>query len=889
MTAALPMHEVDRAAETATAVLRTLVVCDLVDSTALVERLGDQRAAELFRRHDRLARALMQQHGGREIDKTDGFLLMFERPIQAVAFALAYLRDIAALGTAEQASLAARFGIHVGEVVVWDNLAQDVQKGAKPTEVEGLVKPVAARLMQLALPNQILLSGVAYDIAHRAQGELGEQLARVRWRTHGRYRFKGVPDPVPVFEVGEEGVAPLKPPPWSGKAHREVPFWRRPATVVIEGVLLLVLIAIPAWYLFQPAPAIAFANRDWVVVGSLKNLTSQKVFDDSLQTAFRVGLEQSRYVNVIPELQVRSALKRMERDPAGTVLDRATGAEVALRESARALILPTIAEVGGRVRLTAEVVDPNTQTSVYSDSVDGVGEESVLPSMDQLLKKMRGRLGESIAAIGETSASLADVTTKNFDALKAYSLGLQAMADGKGGEAITLFNQAVSLDPDFAQAYLYLANVYWTTGQRTKAHEYVLKATRNLGRLSAREKLSAEGYAALFGKPADMREKWSLFETLYPDALSGQQNLAVVMWWFDNDLKRAATEFQSVADSRHPRRGYAWMSLGDIQLAMGSVADARKSFAMAREVGATQLYLDPLNLFITTRDFKAADQALAREDTHHFPAFEVEKQMRTAALEVSRGRLPSARAAVQSAADIAEKASLEPARQRARLVEIAIAFALGDGHVHESLKTYVEEELGRSQNAASNYDYSSYANLTLAAMMALRHDDTALGERVLASLKPRIENSGFFSLEQPYQTALCEAGIAKDATKAVACLDALLSDRAYFQTRVALLRASLAAGNGDRALETGRWLIEHRGRATAEWLDQFVAQTPNLIASDEATIAVAELLQKAGKNEEAAKLLQQFDEAWAGAESATPLLRRAQSLDGHSSDLSKKD
>ncbi len=170
MTAAVPIEGVDSAAGHATAVLRTLVVCDLVDSTALVERLGDQRAAELFRRHDRLARALMQEHGGREIDKTDGFLLMFERPIQAVAFALAYLRDIAALNTAEKIPLAARFGIHVGEVVVWDNLAQDVQKGAKPTEVEGLVKPVAARLMQLALPDQILLSGVAYDIAHRAQG-----------------------------------------------------------------------------------------------------------------------------------------------------------------------------------------------------------------------------------------------------------------------------------------------------------------------------------------------------------------------------------------------------------------------------------------------------------------------------------------------------------------------------------------------------------------------------------------------------------------------------------------------------------------------------------------------------------------------------------------------
>jgi class 3 adenylate cyclase len=79
---------IDGIAGNTTSVLRTLVLSDLVDSTALVERLGDQRAADLIRKHDRLARALMQQHGGREIDKTDGFLLVFERPIQAVAYAL---------------------------------------------------------------------------------------------------------------------------------------------------------------------------------------------------------------------------------------------------------------------------------------------------------------------------------------------------------------------------------------------------------------------------------------------------------------------------------------------------------------------------------------------------------------------------------------------------------------------------------------------------------------------------------------------------------------------------------------------------------------------------------------------------------------------------------
>ena len=176
--------------------LRTLVLCDLVDSTALVERLGDRRAAELFRRHDRLARSLVHQYGGREIDKTDGFLMMFERPIQAVAFALDYQRGLQQLDEEPASALRARIGIHVGDVVAWDNAPEDIAKGAKPVEVEGLVKPITSRLMQLALPGQILLSGIAYQLAHRAQDELGDCAATALWRTHGRYRFKGLPDPI---------------------------------------------------------------------------------------------------------------------------------------------------------------------------------------------------------------------------------------------------------------------------------------------------------------------------------------------------------------------------------------------------------------------------------------------------------------------------------------------------------------------------------------------------------------------------------------------------------------------------------------------------------------------------------------------------------------------
>ena len=166
------------------------------------------------------------------------------------------------------------------------------------------------------------------------------------------------------------------------------------------------------------------------------------MLDDSLDAAFRISLEQSRYVNLVSELQIRDTLGRMEK-PEDTKIDRAIGAEIALREGARALILPSVAEIGGRVHVTAEVIDPHTQATVYVDSTDGVGLESILPSVGKVSDDLRERLGETLASTQASTTPLPKVTTANLDALRAYALSLKAYQEGHRAEALSLLNQAI--------------------------------------------------------------------------------------------------------------------------------------------------------------------------------------------------------------------------------------------------------------------------------------------------------------------------------------------------------------------------------------------------------------------------------------------------------------
>ena len=188
--------------------LRALLLTDVVDSTKLTEALGDAAMADLWIAHDRAARDLLPAWRGREIDKTDGMLLLFDSAADAVGYALAYHRALAAL----KLPFTARAGIHVGPVSLRANSVDDIARGAKPVEVDGLALPIAARVMSIALGRQTLLS---------TDARLALGVARERVQSHGHWRLQGVLEPVELFEIGDAD-APFAAPPDAGKAYRVV-------------------------------------------------------------------------------------------------------------------------------------------------------------------------------------------------------------------------------------------------------------------------------------------------------------------------------------------------------------------------------------------------------------------------------------------------------------------------------------------------------------------------------------------------------------------------------------------------------------------------------------------------------------------------------------------
>ena len=133
---------------------RTILFTDLVGSTALTQRLGDEAAMTLLRRHDDAVRVALSEWEGREIKHTgDGIMASFTSASRAVGCALAIQQRLAASDEPDaDAAIQVRIGISAGEPLS--------EKG----DLFGTAVQLAARLCASAEPGGILVSHAVREL-----------------------------------------------------------------------------------------------------------------------------------------------------------------------------------------------------------------------------------------------------------------------------------------------------------------------------------------------------------------------------------------------------------------------------------------------------------------------------------------------------------------------------------------------------------------------------------------------------------------------------------------------------------------------------------------------------------------------------------------------------
>lgn len=182
----------------------TLLFTDLVASTEMLTRLGDDAAEEVRRTHFALLRQAIATTGGEEVKSLgDGLMVAFDSGVDALRCAVDMQRRIEEHNAAWAGPrLAVRVGLHAGE---------PLREG---DDFHGEAVVVASRLCNEAEGGQILTSELV-------AGLVGSRDA-FRFRPAGRLRLKGLPEPLAAVTVDWRPV--------------EVPA-RRPATAARPGSL----------------------------------------------------------------------------------------------------------------------------------------------------------------------------------------------------------------------------------------------------------------------------------------------------------------------------------------------------------------------------------------------------------------------------------------------------------------------------------------------------------------------------------------------------------------------------------------------------------------------------------------------------------------------------
>lgn len=148
--------------------LTTILLTDIVGSTDQAASMGDAAWRDLLEQHDMKIRTSVADHGGRFVKSTgDGMLAVFDRPGRAVRCASSLVRDLPLMG------ISIRAGLHSG---VCERIGNDIG---------GLAVHVAARVLSVAGPNEVLVTSAVTDLIDEDE---------FLFESRGSSQLKGVPE-----------------------------------------------------------------------------------------------------------------------------------------------------------------------------------------------------------------------------------------------------------------------------------------------------------------------------------------------------------------------------------------------------------------------------------------------------------------------------------------------------------------------------------------------------------------------------------------------------------------------------------------------------------------------------------------------------------------------
>lgn len=407
--------------------LAAIMFTDVVGYTAIMEE-DESLAHDLLRLNRSIQIPLIEQYSGRFLKEMgDGILASFESAANAVLCAIAIQDRVY-----EESKFQLKIGIHIDDVVLTEN------------DAFGSGVNIASRIEATAKPGTIVISEAVYHMI--------KNLTEIKTKFINEARFKNVAAPIKIYNV----TNPESHSHASKKNVTKSSLTTR-TRYILAAVILAIMLIFTFYFLSDGFSGKSLKGDNAEGYSSIAVLPFIDLSEDGDQEYLGDGLAEE-ILNVLAHVD---NLKVISRTSSFSFKNK----NIDLRDMGDQLDVETILEgsvrkADNKIRITAQLIETENGAHLWSETYDRTFED-LFAIQDDISKHIADKLQTTITLSQQTVAP-----TDNIYAYEQFLKGRYAIIRGVDGarEARNYFEEAVKIDPEFADAYAQLANAYWHLG-----------------------------------------------------------------------------------------------------------------------------------------------------------------------------------------------------------------------------------------------------------------------------------------------------------------------------------------------------------------------------------------------------------------------------------------
>jgi predicted Ser/Thr protein kinase len=611
--------------------------------------------------------------------------------------------------------------------------------------------------------------------------------------------------------------------------------------VIVPAAAAALAFFVAGYFYFHRPPTLT--DKDTIVLADVTNTTGDPVFDGTLRQGLAIQLEQSPFLKIMDDEQVRQNLRLMSLPPGARITNQIAH-EICVRDAAAVTIGGSIASLGKNYVVTLQAIACEGGETLAREQIQADDKEHVLNAVGTAATAMRAKLGESRSSIQKSNRPLEQATTGSLEALQSYSAGYDELRQGRFLAAVPLFKRAIALDPNFATAYYYLSIAYNNAGDVGLEVEYRSKAFALIDRVSEHERHSiAAGYYASTGEADKAIDAYRAGIGSYPRTWGFHNNLSekqIDLGQFEEGLKEG-----QIASQLQPNAEPPYRRLMDAYMCLDRLDEAKKVAEKVRMMGIGGARIHQRFLEIA---YIEGDQAAAARETQWY-AGKPEEYLSFGLQAAHRNVLGQ---------------RLESSKLYKRAAETALRRGLRD------VAADFEEADARADALSGNCD--TVRRLGRPALALAMCGDAAQAEKLAAETSKRFPNGTVWNAVQlPEIRAAIEIQRGQPAKAVELLASASPYERAYPEAVYLRGLAYLRLQKGAEAAAEFRKILDHKG---ASWGSTWRYPNWGLYYSI-SYLGLARGSALAGDAANARRAYQDFFALWKDADPDIPILEQA--------------